>query len=106
MIVQANRISSTPTTLRPVEADLLDKVGGAVILWCGRAATALYWAYRVAQISNAETAHAEVIMPAISCATPANVALLAGLTPRFADVNPKTGLISLESIQARWTPRT
>ena len=106
MIADANGISPTPPSLRLVEADFLHSSGGAAVAWCGRAATALYWAYRVAQTSNAETTQAEVIMPAISCATPANVALLAGLLPRFADVDSHTGLISLESIQARWTPRT
>jgi len=48
----------------------------------------------------------EVILPSISCATPANAALLAGLTPRFADIHPATGMPTLASIQARWTPRT
>jgi dTDP-4-amino-4,6-dideoxygalactose transaminase len=106
MIVHTNRISPTPESLHPVETDLLQKVGGSAVVWCGRAATALYWAYRLAQSSDAEIGPGEVIVPAISCATPANVALLAGLTPRFADVNPETGLISLERAQARWTPRT
>jgi dTDP-4-amino-4,6-dideoxygalactose transaminase len=45
-------------------------------------------------------------MPAISCSTPANVALLAGFVPRFADVDASTGMATLESIQARWTPQT
>jgi len=48
----------------------------------------------------------EVILPAISCATPANAALLARITPRFADVDPATGMPTLANIQERWTPRT
>jgi len=47
-----------------------------------------------------------VILPSISCATPANAALLAGVTPRFADVDPHTGMPTLKSIQERWTPQT
>ncbi len=106
MIVQANRILPTPPILQPVETDLLETTGGAAMVWCGRAATALYWAYRIVQSGDTEAAQSEVILPAISCATPANVALLAGLTPRFADVDLETGMISLRNVQARWTPRT
>jgi dTDP-4-amino-4,6-dideoxygalactose transaminase len=93
--------------LQPVEADLLRETGGAAIEWYGRAATALYRAYSVARKSvGATTQEAEVILPSISCATPANTALLAGVTPRFADVDPHTGLPTLQSIQERWTPQT
>src|ERR1043166_4666223 len=106
MIAQDGRILPTPAVLRSAEADLLQQAGDGEIVWCGRAATALYWAYCVAQESNGQIAQPEVILPAISCATPANVALLGGFTPRFADVTPETGLPSLQSIQARATPRT
>src|SRR5262249_23706863 len=105
MILESARFSPTPPILESVERDLLRQTSGAAVMWSGRAATALYWAYRLACYPET-TISAEVIVPAISCATPANVALLAGLVTRFADVNPETGLISLESIQARWTPRT
>jgi dTDP-4-amino-4,6-dideoxygalactose transaminase len=93
--------------LQPVEADLLRGTGGASIEWYGRAATALYRAYGVARkLSGAKAEEAEVILPSISCATPANAALLAGVTPRFADVDPSTGMPTLKSIQQRWTPQT
>jgi len=92
-------------TLQPVESDLLRDTGGAAIEWYGRAATALYRAYTVAK-KLASTDDVEVILPSISCATPANAALLAGVTPRFADIDPATGMPTLETIQARWTPRT
>jgi dTDP-4-amino-4,6-dideoxygalactose transaminase len=48
----------------------------------------------------------EVIVPAMMCATAANTALLAGLIPRFADVGANTGLMSLETVQARFTENT
>jgi dTDP-4-amino-4,6-dideoxygalactose transaminase len=93
--------------LQPVEADLLRETSGAGIEWYGRAATALYRAYSVARtLAGAEAHEAEVILPSISCATPANTALLAGVTPRFADVDPGTGLPTLQRIQERWTPQT
>ena len=93
--------------LQPVEADLLRETGGAAIEWYGRAATALYRAYSIARSSvGAKAQEAEVILPSISCATPANTALLAGVTTRFADVHPDTGMPTIESIQVRWTPQT
>lgn len=93
--------------LRPVEADLLSETRGAAIEWYGRAATALYRAYTIARKSSGtKSSETEVILPSISCATPANAALLAGLLPRFADVDPSTGMPTLQSVQQRWTPQT
>jgi dTDP-4-amino-4,6-dideoxygalactose transaminase len=93
--------------LQPVEADLLEATGGIAIEWSGRAATALARAYAIAKaVAGAKDRVTEVILPSISCATPANTALLAGVTPRFADVDPRTGMPTLETIQARWTPQT
>jgi dTDP-4-amino-4,6-dideoxygalactose transaminase len=94
-------------SLQPVEVDLLRETGGAAIEWHGGAATALYRAYSIARkLTGAKSAGAEVILPSISCATPANAALLAGVKPRFADVDPSTGLTTLDTIQQRWTPQT
>ena len=99
--------AETNEILQPVEADLLRETGGVAIEWYGRAATALYRAYSVARkVGGTKTGEAEVILPSISCATPANTALLAGLTPRFADVDPHTGMPTLRSVQERWTTRT
>jgi dTDP-4-amino-4,6-dideoxygalactose transaminase len=93
--------------LQPVEADLLRDTGGASIEWYGRAATALYRAYFLARkLVGAKPQEAEVILPSISCATPANTGLLAGVRPRFADVDPRSGMPNLDSIQERWTPQT
>jgi dTDP-4-amino-4,6-dideoxygalactose transaminase len=93
--------------LHPVGTDLLRDTGGVAIEWYGRAATALYRAYTVARkLTGRQAQEAEVILPSISCATPANAALLARVTPRFADVDPGSGMPTLESIQQRWTPQT
>jgi dTDP-4-amino-4,6-dideoxygalactose transaminase len=99
--------AETNEILQPVEAELLRETGGAKVEWYGRAATALYRAYSAARTSvGASAREAEVILPSISCATPANTALLAGVTPRFADVDSSTGMPTLASIQKRWTPQT
>jgi len=93
--------------LQPVEADLLRATGGTAIEWYGRAATALYRAYTLARrLAGTHVDEVEVILPSISCATPANTALLAGVTPRFADVDPLTGMPTLKNIQERYTPQT
>jgi len=91
--------------LQSIEAELLRATGGAAIEWYGRAATALYRAYTIAR-QHSGTSEAEVILPSISCATPANAALLAGVSPRFADVDSSTGMPNLANIQDRWTQRT
>jgi len=98
--------SDTEQILQPVEADLLRRIGGAAVHWYGRAATSLYRAYQLARHLAGNAPDLEVILPSISCATPANAALLAGVTPRFADIDPSTGMPTLASIQERWTPRT
>jgi len=47
-----------------VETDLLRQTGGAGIEWFGRAATALYYAYKIAQrCVRAADKEAEVILP-------------------------------------------
>jgi dTDP-4-amino-4,6-dideoxygalactose transaminase len=98
--------TETDQILQSVEADLLRQTGGVAVQWYGRAATALYRAYQIARRLAGNAQHAEVILPSISCATPANTALLSGITPRFADIDPATGMPALESIEQRWTPRT
>jgi len=96
----------TNAVLQPVVADLLRETGGVAIEWYGRAATALYRAYTIARKLAPTGEPIEVILPSISCATPANTALLADVVPRFADVDPSTGMPTLETIQQRWTSRT
>jgi dTDP-4-amino-4,6-dideoxygalactose transaminase len=92
--------------LQPVESDLLSSTGGQAIQWYGRAATALYRAFQLGRHLHGNASNVEVILPSISCSTPANAALLAGVTPRFADVHPDTGMPTLELIQERWSAKT
>jgi dTDP-4-amino-4,6-dideoxygalactose transaminase len=92
--------------LQPIETDLLRQTGAVGVNWFGRAATALYRAFQISKHPRAGDQEFEVILPSISCATPANAALLAGVSPRFADVDPATGMLTLASVQQRWTPNT
>jgi dTDP-4-amino-4,6-dideoxygalactose transaminase len=103
MMLASEGVVPTPTCLRSAEAALLADQGGEV-LFCGRGATALYLAFALARRRGDETP--EVVLPAASCATPANAACLAGYRPRFADVDPRTGLTNLEAIRARVTTAT
>lgn len=106
MIFQKNGVTITPLILRSMEDALLKETDGSAILWCGRAATALFWAYRASLNVTTETPQPEVILPSISCAAVANAALLARLKPRFADVDAHTGLTLLKHIKARYTRHT
>lgn len=105
MIAVGTRIEATPDALAAVEAELKEQTGAPAVAWCGRGATALYWAYRLAAGIGEPNPAPEVILPAISCTT-ASAALVAGLTPRFADVERSSGLLSLRSVQDRWSART
>ena len=106
MILRDHRVTATPPVLQSVEDTLLSQLAGSFAVWTGRAATALYWAYRLARATGAETEVPEVIVPAVSCTTPAAAALLAGFKPRFADVDRATGMPTLADVQERWTPAT
>jgi dTDP-4-amino-4,6-dideoxygalactose transaminase len=106
LILLENEIAPTPPNFQRAEVGLLEQTQGGIAVWSGRAATALYHAYRVAMLRRPEVIQPEVIMPAMMCATAANTALLTGLTPRFADVGADTGLMTLETVQARYTENT
>lgn len=106
MIVYEDRIAETPRELQFIDDELCGTCDAEAVVWSGRAATSLFLAYRAATRFGDEIDSPEVIVPSISCATPANTAILAGCVPRFADIDPKTGLLTLESIKARWTERT
>lgn len=106
MMLRSDKLTETTPPLRRIDDQLCETCQGHTVLWSGRAATSLFVAYRAAAALRPEIPHPEVILPAVSCATPANAAMLAGLTPRFADVDPSSGLITLEHIKARWNANT
>jgi dTDP-4-amino-4,6-dideoxygalactose transaminase len=104
MILDDNGWKPTPPVLATVETDLLSSTSGIGVSFVGRAATALYLAYQLARRPG--DLEPEVILPAMSCTTPANSACLAGFRPRFADVCPETGLADFGSIKERVTAKT
>jgi len=106
ILLQDAKIAPTPDLFRAAESGLLEQTGGQMAFWSGRAATGLHLAYRVALQRRPSIQQPEVILPAMMCVTAANTALLSGLAPRFADVDPDSGLMSLETVQACFTERT
>lgn len=105
MIVLGKSLGPTPKDLEGPEADLLEQTEGNSVIWCGSATAALFWAYRIVR-QDEEEANSEVIIPAIGCDAVAHAALQAGLTPRFADVDPQSGLINLATVEARANEKT
>ncbi len=106
MILTEIGIRETPLNFQTAEQGLLKQTQGDSTFWSGRAATGLYYAYHLAKQRHPKITQPEVIVPAMMCATAANTALIAGLTPRFADVAANTGLMTLETVQARYTENT
>ena len=92
-----------PTT---IEKQLQAELGAKSFFWYGRAATALYYAYCAIVEKYKHISEPEIILPAMSCATPANVALQAGLKVRFADIDINSGLITPETVKARFNENT
>jgi dTDP-4-amino-4,6-dideoxygalactose transaminase len=106
LIFQQNGLAATPLELIEPEEDALSALGGVSMVWTGRAATALYCAYRIARYVGEPVEEPEVIFPATSCVSPAACALSAGCRIRFADVDPRTGMLTLDTVCERWTPAT
>lgn len=106
MMLRQGTWSPTAEVLLDAQSELLSAIEGSSVIWCGRGATALYWAYRMACSWGEPVAHPEIILPAISCASPALSALAAECVVRFADVCPDTGMVTMESIKARLSPAT
>lgn len=106
MIITQDALQSTPNNFVIAEEGLLEQTNGDTVFWAGRAATLIYYTYHLAKQLRSEIEKPEVIVPSVMCATAANTALMAGLTPRFADINVNTGLVNLETIKARKTNNT
>lgn len=106
MILNDRGIDATPDNFLIAEQGLLAQTQANSAFWSGRAATGLYYAYQLAKQNHPQITQAEVIVPAMMCATAANTALIAGIQPRFADVGADTGLMTLETIKARYTENT
>jgi perosamine synthetase len=100
MIFFNYKILDSYTELKDPEHKMLERFKSQELIWTGRGATAFLLAFNDI-ISKAKTNNSpEVILPAISCSTPTNTALLSGLIPRYADVNMDSGLVDLDSIKS------
>jgi dTDP-4-amino-4,6-dideoxygalactose transaminase len=106
MILTQNGTAPSPDNFKIAEEGLLAQTGGKLALWSGRAATAFYHAYRLAMRRRPDVQAPEIIMPAMSCTTAANVAAMMGIKPRFADIQIGTGLSRLKNIKARLSSNT
>jgi dTDP-4-amino-4,6-dideoxygalactose transaminase len=106
MILTQEGTAPTPDNFKLAEAGLLEQTGGKLAVWSGRAATAFYHAYRLAMRRRPDIKEPEIIMPAMSCTTAANVAAMLGIKPRFADIHNSDALCRIENIQARCTDKT
>jgi dTDP-4-amino-4,6-dideoxygalactose transaminase len=115
MILTQSGTAPTPDNFKIAEEGLLAQTGGKLAVWSGRAATAFYHAYRLAMRRRPNVQAPEIIMPAMSCTTAANVAAMMGIKPRFADnwkfdsdYNPPryASHTYLQSIQKRFNSNT
>lgn len=103
MIVIQGQQQPTPPALEAAERDVLTHTNGSSVWWCGRGSAALLLGLRLLAEANRE---GEVILPTICCPSLAYTVRLARLTPRFADVDPGTGLMTLAAAQERRTENT
>ncbi|MBK7139343.1 MAG: DegT/DnrJ/EryC1/StrS aminotransferase family protein [Bacteroidetes bacterium] len=105
MTVRFSTINEATKNIEEIKQYIIESTNSDDLIFTGRAATAFLIAFK-AIINSVEIPNPEVILPAISCATPANTALMAGLKPRFADVNLENGLCTLKLIQERFNNNT
>lgn len=84
------------------EHELADYLGTPYAVGMANGTDALELALRALEIGRGD----EVIVPANTFIASAAAVVRAGATPRFADVDPDTGLIDLESARDQITPGT
>lgn len=84
------------------EKALADRVGAAHAVVVSSGTAALHAAAHAVPVGPGD----QVIVPAITFAASSNCVLYQGATPVFADIDPDTLLVDLDSVAARITPRT
>lgn len=104
-ITEKNQLTSDKT-LEEAKEMLCSFTGAKEVLFTGRAASGLYLALRLIREKRKDIEVPEIILPALSCSTAANCAIMAGYKVRFADVNPQTALPDPETMQALAGPST
>ena len=95
-----------PPELRELSTHLQHCSGAQYVLWFGRATTALFYLLARLRETWRHDSAPEVVLPSVCCAGLVNAILLAGCRPRFADVDPCTGLILESSVSARLSDAT
>ncbi|UCG15677.1 MAG: DegT/DnrJ/EryC1/StrS family aminotransferase [Phycisphaerales bacterium] len=95
-------ILTTGDAVAEAERALADYLGGPEVVCVDSCTAALHLALLTNNIGPGD----EVIVPAMTFVATANAVLMAGATPVFADVEPDTGLLTVETIAPRVTPRT
>jgi dTDP-4-amino-4,6-dideoxygalactose transaminase len=89
--------------MNSLERFLAEKFGRQFCVFTGRGAAAIYLICRAVRQTSGP---GEVILPAVSCTSPANAVLFAGMKPVFADVNMKDFCIGFETTRKRITSET
>jgi UDP-4-amino-4,6-dideoxy-N-acetyl-beta-L-altrosamine transaminase len=87
---------TTGPTVDHFEAALSERVGAQYAVVCNSGTAALYLASRAAGIGPGDT----VIVPAITFVATASANVLAGAEAVFADVDPATGLMEAQHLEA------
>jgi dTDP-4-amino-4,6-dideoxygalactose transaminase len=106
MIIKDNAFKATPQEFMDTENRFRNVFGEQEVFWVGRAATSFLLAYNAVKYLKPSIAQPEVILPAVSCATPSNTAAVCGLTIRFADINIENGLVDINDIKKKVTANT
>lgn len=94
-VLRGDMLTTGPTVDR-FEVALAARVGAQYAVVCNSGTAALYLAARAAGIGSGDT----VIVPAITFVATASANVLAGADVIFADVDPETGLMEAEQLQA------
>lgn len=100
-VLRSSHLTTGPAVDRFEEA-LCSATGASWAVAVSSGTAALHAACFAAGVSEGD----EVIVPALTFVATANCARFLGAEPVFADVDPDTGLIRLEAVEARIGPKT
>ncbi|MBI4718678.1 MAG: DegT/DnrJ/EryC1/StrS family aminotransferase [Planctomycetes bacterium] len=95
-------ILTTGKAVAEAEQALAAYLGVAEVVCLDSCTAALHLALLANDIGPGD----EVIVPAATFVATANAVVMAGATPVFTDVDPRTGCITLDTVKPRITPRT
>ena len=95
-------VLTTGETVAEAEGALADYLGTEHVVCLDSCTAALHLALIAAGVDPGD----EVIVPAMTFIATANAVVTAGATPVFADVDPNTGCLTVDTIAGRVTERT